>query len=363
MPQAFSAFWLSDMQHADGERAALIQLPKRKTKCKVAFFPGCQLGASDPRYVLSTLQALRQTDPETGLLLCCCGAPAHWAGQEELHRAAIQRLRAQWEGMGKPTLLFACPTCKKMFTTFLPEISSAFVYQALQMADIDGRGQEVSIFDPCASRGEPKLQQHVRDMLMSAGYVLSPLAREREHAQCCSFGGQIAIANPQAAHRAVRQRIAQSDYPYITYCTNCRDTFALAQKPVAHILDVLFGLNGWDRRPPTWSQRRRNRELLKNELLGQCEEETAMQRKEILEIAPEMAQKLSENYLLEEDIRQVVAHCEQTGEKLYDASNDCWIGHLQIGYLTHWVVYRQTPSGFVLQNAYAHRMQIQEEQR
>lgn len=88
-----------------------------------------------------------------------------------------------------------------------------------------------------------------------------------------------------------------------------------------------------------------------------------MQRKEILEIAPEMAQKLSENYLLEEDIRQVVAHCEQTGEKLYDASNDCWIGHLQIGYLTHWVVYRQTPSGFVLQNAYAHRMQIQEEQR
>jgi len=53
LPPAFHSFWLEDMNHACGEGARLLY-PESK-HCEYVFFPGCQLGASDPGYVTAEL--------------------------------------------------------------------------------------------------------------------------------------------------------------------------------------------------------------------------------------------------------------------------------------------------------------------
>ncbi len=79
-----------------------------------------------------------------------------------------------------------------------------------------------------------------------------------------------------------------------------------------------------------------------------------------IEIAQLLKQKISDSYLFEEDCVKTLLHCEQSGQKIYDDQKDVFIGHLLIGYITHWIEYRPQGDGFVLLNAYAHRMLIQE---
>ena len=73
--------------------------------------PGCQLGAADPRYVTLPYQWLLSKKADTGLLLRCCGVPAAWSGDEEMHQRELADIRSDWEALGKPILILACPSC------------------------------------------------------------------------------------------------------------------------------------------------------------------------------------------------------------------------------------------------------------
>jgi Fe-S oxidoreductase len=360
MPKAWSAFWLEDMAHANGERAALTVLPQGLTKVSRAFFPGCQLGASDPRYVEKTYQALLAFAPDTGLIIGCCGAPAYWAGREDLFEGqALERLRETWRTMGEPELLLACPTCKKLMAQFLPEIKTSFVYAKLNGVNAAGEGVEVGVFDPCSSRHESGVHEDVRGLLHQSGYRTLPLENERENALCCGYGGQTMIANPRFAQHVTDKRLAQSPLPYVTYCTNCRDTFAAKRKRAMHVLDAVFALDDGTRRPPTWTKRRENREMLKRNL----GKEAATMAEPIVKVSmtDAAAEKMQRDYILREDIERVIEHCERTGRKLIDAQTGRCIGHLAIGHMTFWVEYAQDEGGFMLFDCYAHRMRIQED--
>ena len=85
--------------------------------------------------------------------------------------------------------------------------------------------------------------------------------------QCCSFGGQPGVANPEYAKFVVQKRISENENPYITYCINCRDVFADAGKEAVHILDLLFGDGKAPQKTATVSERRENRIRLKRDLL------------------------------------------------------------------------------------------------
>lgn len=102
MPWAFHDFWLRDMEHADGKWGSLVRTPPGTDKSNYAFFPGCQLGASEPRYVSDTYRWLLSQDPTMAIFLKCCGTPVKWAGNEEKHAETIENLRLDWEGLGKP---------------------------------------------------------------------------------------------------------------------------------------------------------------------------------------------------------------------------------------------------------------------
>jgi len=365
MPWAWHDFFLRDLASADGE-AGLVRQPAGCGRSRFLFFPGCQLGASDPRYVAESYRFLRAHWPDTALALGCCGAPAEWAGDPALREGLTERLRAAWIAMGRPVAVFACPTCKLTLGRSLPELEGVFLYQLLlEQGGFPpaAGGGPVSVFDPCASREEPGLQRAVRALAEAAGCALEPLAAEGRQAQCCSWGGQVAVAHPAYARFVVKERTSAGPRPYLTYCSNCRDVFAAAGKPVRHILDLLFGLNGPERRPPTVTERRRNRILLKNQMLreywGEADapEEPPMN----LRIAPELQQKLDQARLLEADLAAVVEHCERTGRKLLDPDTGSFSGHLVVGHTTCWAEYRPVPGGFELINAYAHRMSLEGE--
>lgn len=360
LPKAFHDFWLRDMEHAEGD-ARLLHLPQGEGKYSDLFFPGCQLGASDPEYVLKTYAWLCKRRPDTALLLGCCGVPADWAGTEPRRDGVLAALRRDWERTGKPRLILACPTCKKTLGRYFPGSEQISLYELLEQ-DIPGHAPAschaaVSIYDPCSSREEPAMRHSVRSLVARSGIAVEELDSSGVNSRCCSFGGHMYAANPELAKEIVSRRVGSGINEFVTYCTNCRDIFSLAGKPSRHILDILFTGNPAERRPPSLSQRRRNRMLLKRQLSGNIPEgegEAAMK----LVIPPELASKMDRLLILEEEVQETIRHCEETRLKLLDPETGIYTGHLQIGIITYWVAYTAEADSFVLRNVYAHRMSI-----
>ncbi len=364
-PWAYHDFWLRDMDSANGEKASMAKTPKGFTESNYVFFPGCQLGASDPRYVLETYEYLLKYDSSTALMLHCCGVPAEWAGDEEKHEKVNKKIRKYWKDLGSPKIILACPTCKQKFNKFLPELPVIFIYDIIAEFGITAektKDQIYSVFDPCSTRYEPQLRNKIRLLLKQNGYNINEIYND--YPRCCSFGGQISIANPEFTKTVVKKRIEKSNNPYITYCINCRDIFASQHKPVQHILDILFGIQDINSKPATVTQRHENRFDLKNALLIKYwKDEIKLKQKPIedemkLIISPEIRKKLDSERILENEIRQVILYCNKTKKRIRNRESGHYSGYKKIGNMTFWAEYRTLEDGFELVNAYNHRMEI-----
>ena len=152
-PWVFHDFWLRDMDFANSERASLIMMPPRvetpektvdgaenganKSGASYAFFPGCQLGAGDPELVTQTYRYLLKKQPDTGLILRCCGAPAEWSGDEEKFDGELAAIRDSWADLENPVMILACPTCVKKFKTYLAEIPVISLYEIIAEWGLD----------------------------------------------------------------------------------------------------------------------------------------------------------------------------------------------------------------------------------
>jgi len=375
VPWAFHDFWIRDMDHADSDKAQIAKAPLGENECEVAYFPGCQLSASRPNLVSKSYAYIKEKESRAGLLLRCCGVPAEWAGMEDLHREKIDEIRIAWKEMGSPLVILACPTCGKKFAEFLPEIPTTFLYEWMVEKGIDCEGysknftkpQKYSVFDPCSTRHTPKVQEAVRTLAKNLGIPLEELPLSRENANCCSFGGQPAIADPKYQQFVAKKRIKEGELPYITYCANCQDVFVAEGKDSLHILDLLFAepesedeiLN-----KPTETQRRRNRETLKRDLLERNWEEKMTDEKKDnpikLEWGPGVLEKISKQRILEEDAEEVIRFCETSKRKVYHADKKTWSGYREIGFMTYWVEYEEKDDdSFLVHNAYSHRMKIE----
>ena len=382
-PWVFHDFWLRDMDFANSELAAVVKASEKSgidgsqdgtahetDKCGYAFFPGCQLGASDPELVSSAYRYLLKNQPDTGLILRCCGAPAEWSGDEEKFEQELAAIRIAWEKLGKPLLILACPTCEKKFKTYLMEIPVTSLYEIIAEWGMDrigaNQGETVySVFDACAARHEPGMKEAVRVLAGSAGYRLKPMLQHEAHEQCCGFGGQPGAANPDYAAYVAQKRITESGNPYITYCINCRDIFLDAGKKTVHILDILFGDAAAKKKLPTASRRRENRIWLRNDLLKEFwntePEETKNALKQSVMISEELSLKISGERILEEDLVEVLDFCERSGRRTWMPDTGTYSGYREIGSMTYWVEYKKSePDGdYELINAYAHRIKIE----
>ncbi len=370
MPPSAHEFALLDMEFSLGDRFRLARHQPGHAASARLFFPGCQLAASAPGQVRRVYEHLcANMSGGVGLMLACCGAPAHWAGQEAESQEVVEAWRKDWRDLGSPPVILACASCRDVFRTYLPEVKQVFIWKALRDTGVRvtrPMSQPLALHDPCTTRHDPQAQELMRAMLAEAGVPLEELRLGRELTECCGYGGLMANANPALADKVITRRGEQSPRDFLTYCAVCRDRLAATGKRALHALDLYFPQPGEDdpaaRPSPGWSERRENRARLHEELLRDLwkEEPPAMEahRQIKLLIHPEVAQRLEDRRILLEDVQKVIHHAEQSGQKLSHPESGHFLAAFRPYKATFWVEYTPDGEGFRVHNAYSHRMVV-----
>lgn len=372
MPPSAHEFTLLDMEFSRSDRFALARHQPGHTDGARVFFPGCQLCASAPKQVRRAYDHLcRSFLDGVGLILGCCGAPACWAGEEAGFQREVKTFRDKWIGLGRPTVILACSTCYRMFKENLAEIPILSLWQVLEVIGLPEGESHVgsaplAVHDPCTTRHEPEIQQSVRRLLARLKMPVEELRLSREKTECCGFGGLMQDANPALAREVVARRAKESALDYVTYCAVCRDNLASAGKRAVHLLDLIFPdpaeKDPASRKRPGWSQRQENRARLKdgllNELWGEGGEEMENHRKIVLHVAPEVQNLLEERRILIEDLQKVIHHAETTGGKLVHPKTGHFKASFKAYKVTFWVEYSPSDDGYIVHNAYTHRMEV-----
>jgi len=366
MPPSAHEFALLDMESSLGEAFALARHEPGRSTSAALFFPGCQLAGSSPEHVLHLYDWLRKTLPGgVGLLLGCCGAPARWAGREEVFRGVLHSLEETWRRMGEPRLVTACPSCARALRDGLPALELESLWTVLEPPSPPAGGRlrkALAIHDPCASRDDAPVQQGVRRLLAKLGVDAIELGGPAL-TTCCGFGGLARFANPDVAGKIVRRRATESTADYVTYCAMCRDSFAREGKRALHVLDLLFEEEGTDpawRADPGLSGRRENRARLKLRLLREVWKEAIVVGglPVRLDVSQELIAHMEQRMILLEDVRRVIEHAERTGEKLVDERSGRFLASHRPANVTYWVEYSALEGGYAVHDAYSHRMQV-----
>lgn len=359
---AYHEYLLRDMEHALSERAFLCR-PAPGGVTRYAFFPGCQLTASDPEYTIRGFELLRQAQPDIGLILGCCGAPAYWAADAELRQKVEDQLLKAWEELGRPTLVLACASCGKQFSRCLPQIPWVNLWSLLRELPLPQHPGHFALADPCSAKTDPAWRQDVTAVLKRLGVSFEPLYNDAGLSACCGYGGDIEGALPELKEEMAAKRMELSPLPYLCYCANCRDIYANRGKEAWHVLDLLLGREAAPPAPDLTS-RRRNREEARSRLLAQVwgEEQAPPELEHAhirLNITPEIRSDLDRERLTEDDLRRVIDYAERTGLWFEDESG-LRIAHLDLGVITVWLEYRLSDGAFRPERVYRHRMKIEE---
>jgi glutamate synthase (NADPH) small chain len=375
MPPSAHDFALRDMEFSNSPHFAVARNQPGTESSKYVFFPGCQLSASSPQHVEKVYNYLRQQLAEVGLMLRCCGAPADWSGNLELFNQSLKEFSSLYASMGKPTLILACSSCYQVFKEHLPEIPIVSLWEIYDQYGLPAKNSTkkngvLSIHDPCSTRHESKIHECVRRLVKQSGYQIEELPLNREKTSCCSFGGDMWLANRELAQKVIERRISESENDYLTYCAVCRDFFASKGKSTLHLLDLIYESDPEiraSRKGPGYSQRHENRARLKQKLLKKIWGETMPEQLKYesikLEISDEVSQLLEERLILVEDIQQVIEYAERTGYKLMQPQTGRFLAHYKPTQVTYWVEYAPQEDGYKIYNAYSHRMEIGEELR
>lgn len=370
MPPSAHDFAMRDMRFSTSEVFMLARHQPGHGSSNAVFYPGCQLAGSKPHYVHQLYDFLcSKLDGGVGLMLGCCGAPATWAGQEELFSQTLQQTEQNWRSLGSPTVITACPTCFRIFQQKLPHIPVEMVWTTLDTIGLPaGAGgglgsHKLAIHDSCMTRHDSGLHQSVRSMISKLGQEWEELPRGREHTVCCGYGGLMLYANRDLAHQAINRHITESECDYVVYCAMCRDNFASQGKRAVHVLDLLFG-SDYEQLAnmpgPGLSNRQENRARLRNSLLQDVWGEPVEEQQSAVKVMiPDSVQQILEDrMILVSDIVQVINHAEKTGRKLKSQDTGHYLAYFQPASVTYWVEYSPAGEGYTVHNAYSHRIEI-----
>ncbi|MCB8983423.1 MAG: 4Fe-4S dicluster domain-containing protein [Ardenticatenaceae bacterium] len=373
MPPSAHEFALRDMAFSNSDKFALTRHQPGTTTSEYVFFPGCQLAGSAPGQVTAVYDYLQaHLSGGVGLMLGCCGAPADWAGRNDLHTETLSQFQANYDELGRPKVVLACSSCFQTFKARLPEVELVSLYTVLEEKGLPETAvplpaDAIAIHDPCTTRYETAVQDSVRHLVGRLGYDVEELPRSRETTTCCGFGGLMVYANRDLAKKVVAQRIAESPADYVTYCAVCRDYFAAQGKPTRHLLDLIFGSSTDGGRGPGFSQKHENRARLKRQLLQERWGETVTGQEDYasiqLNLNDEVLALMEDRLILVEDVQQVIAYAERTGQKLLSPATGHFLAQLRPNTVTYWVEYMPEGDGYTVFNAYSHRMDVGEGKR
>lgn len=374
MPPSAHEFALRDLEFSNSNLFSLWRHQKGYPKSEYLFFPGCRLSGSSPDNTAQIYKHLQEKlQGGVGVGLGCCGAPADWSGRAELFDKSFQNFLEQWRNFGEPIIVAACSTCHQIFKGRLPEDKVVSLWSILdevgppQISDKPGPySLELALHDPCSSRHEKSIQESVRNILHRLGIDIFEFPLNRDRTECCSFGGLTLFANRKLADRIIERRTGQTELDIVAYCSMCRDQYAMRGKPTWHLLDLIFRRTR-EESAESWvdySQSRENRARLKRTLQieadGDISSGSRLMEGPILDISEEIRFLMEKRMILKEDIRTVIKWAEETGNKLVNNATGHYLAHHRPGTVTFWVEYSPSGDGFVIHNAYCHRMEVLE---
>lgn len=344
-----------------------------KEKVDYLFYPGCQLSASYPEYVEKSYQYLLSRIKEgVGIMLGCCGAPADWAGRQDLMERNTKRLRDAWDEMGKPTFILACSSCCGIFEKYLPDIPFVSLWEIFDRYGLpetakSGNGHVLNVHDACSTRHNKNVQDSLRNIAAKLGYEIQELKYSKEKTKCCGYGGLVYFANREQTKDFVKDRMGESKEDLLVYCAMCKDLFVEGGKNTYHILDLIFGDNleeAAHKKMPNLSQRHINRAELKKKLLKELwneNPETELNQMENLIIPDEVWRMMDDRYILLEDIEKVIRHSHQSGKRFFNPEDGSYLANQRIENVTYWVNYEEKKDGIHVKSVYSHRMEIEKD--
>lgn len=372
MPLSAHDFAIKDMEFSNSEKPFLLRHQKGFNKSRYLFFPGCQLSASNPEYVEDVYKyVISKTNEGTGVMLGCCGAPAEWAGREELLNKTLQNIKENWKKMGEPTLILACMSCWRNFEKYLPEIKCISIWEFMNEHGIpeNEKVKDKRIFalhDACSARYNKNAQDITRKIIKGLGHEIEELKYSKEKTKCCGYGGLAYFANREYTNEDIKARTEESSRDYVVYCAMCRDLFALQGKKTLHVLDLLFSNNldeSMNKRAPRLWERRINRLNTKKRILNLMGDKMEDEKKVNLNIilSDKIKDTFEDRWILLQDIEQVIENAERTEEKFINPENGHILARKRLDNVTYWAEYEKVNESFVVHNAYSHRMEVVEE--
>ncbi len=386
MPPSAHDFALKDMEFSNSSHFFLVKSSPPKyaqslfkgdesgtEQADYLFYPGCQLSASSPEYVEKAYKYLLSRIKEgVGIMLGCCGAPADWAGRQDLMKNSIERLRDAWAEMGKPTFILACSSCCGIFEKYLPEIPFISLWEIFERYGLpetakNGNNHILNVHDACSTRHNKNIHESLRNIAVKLGYEIQELKYSKEKTKCCGYGGLVYFANREQTKDFVKDRINETNEDFLVYCAMCKDLFVEGGKSTYHILDLIFG-EGLDeiahKKMPNLSQRHANRTQLKKKLLRELwngDQEAELTQMENLIIPDEVWRIMDERYILLEDIEKVIKHAQESGERFFNPEDSSFLANQRIGNVTYWVRYIEKDGAIQVVTVYSHRMEVKKE--
>lgn len=337
------------------------------------FYPGCQLSASYPEYVEETYKYLLSRIKEgVGLMLGCCGAPADWAGRQDLMEKSAEKLREAWILKGKPTFILACSSCSSIFEKYLPDIPCMSLWEIFNNYGLPetahkADGDILSVHDACSTRHNSYIHEGVRSIAQKLGYEIKELKYSKEMTKCCGYGGLVYFANKEQSADFVNDRINESDEDMLVYCAMCKDLFVEGGKRTYHILDLIFSKDLKEaslRKMPNFSQRHINRVQLKKKLLKELwneEAEAEIKQNEDIIIPEEVWRTMDERYILLENIQDVIRYAKESGKVFLNPEDGSFLASHRIEEVTYWVRYTEKNGVIQVVTVYSHRMEVKAE--
>ncbi len=377
MPPSFHEFALNDMTYSNGESFSLCRHEPKRKESAFLYFPSCQLCATSPGEVLASYRYLQgHLTGGVGIMLRCCGAPAFWAGRNDIFEEVMDWIRRAWQEMGKPRVITSCCNCQNIFGDHLSEMETLSLWEVIEETGIPSNGPPgalgisettVSIVDPCVTRHDRKTQQSVRRIARTLGFEIEELPLSGEKPECCGYGGLMYNTDPRLARDVVARRAGITSHDYLAYCAMCRDNFASSGKRVAHLIEHVFPTVGGNdpagRGWISWTERRANRARVKKAILQDLGEEKGKEMEEFeaitIQMSPEVRRKIDNRRILEDDIRKVVDYAERTGKRILNRETGSYRAYCQLENVTFWVDYTPEEGGFTIHNAYSHRLKIE----
>ncbi len=362
MPLAPHEFALLDMEFSNTE-AFLCRPQPGYASCRYVFFPGCQASAIAPSTVEAAYEDLtKRLGGGVALMLGCCGAIAEWSGRDGLYAETQQLLDRCLDGLGRPVVIAACPTCASFLRTYeglqVKGIWEVLEEAGLPRAGVQARGQ-AALHDACGARGDRRTQECIRSLARKLGYDVQETAYIGDASPCCGYGGLVMYANRAVAREMAAQCLARSELPYITYCMACRDRLAREGRPSHHILELVYGTDAGA--PPDISEKRYNRLWLKERLLRQLwkEDDRSVDYGFTVTYTEEARQMMDDRMILTSDVMKTLQYLRETNEAIREGDTGLFLTRHRDGNVTFWVKYEERPGGYVVHRAYSHRMNVE----